>query len=177
MFIKQIVTAVAVVAAACVSIPEAKAGLDHKAIAAKLHSIGVTTEFGDCGSNVHGPALGTYNSRDNHFCISNEIPDMTLFNETVVHEVIHVVQDCIGGGIASPEMASITRYLSDGDVEQERLMDRQLIADLHEKGKLNNVYEWTSHLPDESKFIEIEAYHLETSPLFVMKLLNKCTPK
>lgn len=177
MFIKRFITAVAVVAAACVSIPEAKAGLDHTAIAAKLRSIGVTTSYGDCGSNVHGEVLGSYNSGSNHFCISNKISDVNLFDETVIHEVVHVLQDCVGDGIGSADMGSLTAWLSGGDTVKEEAMDNKLIADLHKRNKLSHVDKWTSHLNENNKWIEREAYYFETSPLFVLKMLDQCNSK
>jgi hypothetical protein len=174
MFIKSLAATAAAVIASLTIAPVAEAGLNHKAIVSKLHSLGITTQYGACLSNEHGATLGTYNSLTNHFCISDQIQDVQVFEETVIHELTHVIQDCIGGGIASSNLGSITRYLSDGDVATENTLDTNLVSLLRKQNKLHHVHKWTSHLPDHAKFIEVEAYALENSPLFVLKLLNQC---
>ena len=178
MFSKTILSAVTAVAAGLVSMP-AVAALNHAAIAKHLNSIGVTTSYGECPFE-HGDAdsvLGSYNSIENHFCISNNIGNSEeLLDEVVVHELTHVIQDCLGEGIASPNIGSITYYLSDGDEVHEQLLDQGLIATLLKREKMQHVQTHTSHLPDNMKWVEVEAYSLEQSPLFVLKLLAKCTP-
>ena len=174
MFIKSLAaTATAVIASLTIA-PFAEAGLNHKAIANKLHSIGVTTEYGTCAPSEHGQAIGSYNFIHNHFCISDVIQDQQLFEETVTHELVHVIQDCINGGISSNEMGSITRWLSEGDVTKENSMDENLMALLRKANKVDHVHEWTSHMHSDHKWVEIEAYALENSPLFVLQMLNNC---
>ena len=176
MFSKSILAALTAVATGFVSMP-AVAALNHTAIAEHLRSIGVTTSYGVCEFD-HGDAdkvLGTYNSRTNHFCISNNIgTSEELLDEVVTHELTHVIQDCIGDGIASPNLGSITRYLSGGDVVHEELLDQGLISVLLKREKLEHVNEHTAHMEDNMKWVEVEAYSLEQSPLFVLKLLSKC---
>ena len=174
MFIKSLAaTATAVIASFTIA-PFAEAGINHKAIAEKLHSIGVTTSYGECGDSPHGSPIGTYNFIHNHFCLSNQIQEQALLDETVTHELVHVIQDCIGGGIGTNQMGSVTRYLSDGDTIKENSFDESLISILRKEGKLAHVHEWTSHMQEDTKWIEREAYALENSPLFVLKLLNQC---
>ena len=176
----RFVATIAAVATACVSIPSAEAALNHTAIVEKLQAIGVTTSYGKCAGDGHNDpsgVLGSYNSRDNHFCISESVTTTQLLDEVVVHELVHVVQDCIGGGIASPNLGSITRYLSSGDTVHENILDQGLIGTLLRQNKMDHVKQYTSHMPDSAKFTEIEAYSLENSPLFVLKLLSKCNPQ
>ncbi len=178
MFTKAILSALTAVAAGFVSMP-AVAGLNHAAIAAHLNSIGVTTSYGECPFE-QGDAdlvLGTYNSLDNHFCISNNIgTSQQLLDEVVTHELAHVIQDCIGDGIDSSNLGSITHYLSAGDEVHEELLDQGLIGALLKREKMQHVTDHTSHIEDNMKWVEVEAYALEQSPLFVLKLLSKCTP-
>jgi len=116
MISKYLLSALTAVATGLVSMP-AVAGLNHTAISEHLKSIGVTTSYGEC-SFTHGDdsqVLGTYNSEQNHFCISKSATTSAeLFDEVVTHELTHVIQDCIGDGIASPNLGSITRFLSEG---------------------------------------------------------------
>ena len=175
--INRFLAAVAAVATACVSIPSAEAALNHKVIAQKLHSLGITTVYGDCTKptdSVPGTILGSYNSRTNHFCISDTVTDVDLLDEVVIHELAHVVQDCIGDGIASSDMGSITRYMSGGDSVHEEILDQGLIGTLLKRNKLEHVEKYTAHMPENVRYLEYEAYSLETSPLFVLKLLSKC---
>lgn len=176
MFSRFLAT-VAAVATACVSIPSAEAALNHTAIVEKLRSIGVTTSYGECAGDGHHPpagVLGSYNSKDNHFCISKTVTTTEQLDEVVTHELVHVVQDCIAGGIGSPNLGSITRYLSGGDTVHETLLDQGLIGTLLRQNKMDHVEKYTAHMPDSAKFTEIEAYSLENSPLFVLKLLSNC---
>ena len=178
MFSKYLLSALTAVATSIVSMP-AVAALNHTAIAKHLNSIGVTTSYGECPFD-HGDAdsvLGTYNYLDNHFCISNNIGSSEeLLDEVVTHELTHVIQDCLGDGIASPNLGSITHYLSGGDEVHEQLLDQGLIGALLKREKMQHVQTHTSHLEDNMKWVEVEAYALEQSPLFVLKLLAKCTP-
>ena len=178
MFSKYLLSAVTAVAAGLVSMP-AVAALNHAAIAKHLNSIGGTTFYGECPFD-HGDAdsvLGTYNTRENHFCISNNIgTSEQLLDEVVTHELTHVIQDCLGDGIASSNLGSITHYLSAGDEVHEQILDQGLIATLLKRKKMQHVQAHTSHMEDNMKWVEIEAYSLEQSPLFVLKLLSKCTP-
>ena len=173
----RFIAAVAAVATACVSIPSAEAALNHTKIVEKLHSLGITTSYGKCEppqGAAPGNILGSYNSSTNHFCISDTVTTNELLDEVVLHELVHVVQDCVGSGIASSNMGSITRYLSGGDTVHEEILDQGLIGTLLKRNKLKHVEKYTAHLPKSARYLEYEAYSLETSPLFVLKLLSKC---
>jgi hypothetical protein len=176
---KHLLSALTAVATGLISMP-AVAALNHTEIVKHLHAIGVTTSLGDCSMSHGDPEslMGTYNSLDNHFCISEQATaSAELLDEVVTHELTHVIQDCLGDGIASPNMGSITRYLSEGDTDHENILDQGLFSVLHAKGKMDHVREHTSHMEGGHKFIEFEAYALESSPLFVIKLLAKCQPQ
>ena len=173
----RFVTTVIAVATACVSIPSAQAALNHTAIVQKLHAIGITTSYGKCDGDGHNDpsgVLGSYNSNTNHFCISSNIRTTELMDEVVTHELTHVVQDCLGNGIASPNLGSITRYMSGGDSVHENILDQGLIGTLLKQNKMDHVDQSTKHMPSTAKFTEIEAYSLENSPMFVLKLLSRC---
>jgi len=178
MFSKAIISALTAVATGLVSMP-AVAALNHTEIVTHLRAIGVTTSYDDCTMSHGTPEglMGTYNSSTNHFCISKKATaSQELLDEVVTHELTHVIQDCLGNGIASPNMGSITRFLSEGDTDHENILDQGLFSVLHAKGKIDHVREHTSHMDDGHKFVEVEAYALESSPLFVIKLLAKCQP-
>ena len=158
-------------------IPAAKAEtqLDHTAIAAHLHLIGVTTQYGDCGSSTHGSRLGSYNATTNHLCISDSITTTSLLDETVLHELTHVIQDCISSGIAGENMSSITGFLSNNDEVKEKEMDKAILSKLIDEDKMLHVDRWASDL-GTAQFIEREAYAFETEPKLVLSLLSKCMP-
>ena len=178
MFSKTILSALTAGSASLVSMP-ALAALDHTAIVKHLNAIGVSTSFDNCSMEHGDPTrlMGTYNSTANHLCISAKATSTPeLLDEVVTHELVHVIQDCLGEGITSPNMASITRYLSEGDVAHENILDQGLFSVLTTNGKMDHVNAHTSHIDNGFKYVEVEAYALENSPLFVLKLLAKCQP-
>ena len=149
----------------------ANAALNYEEIARKLHSIGVTTQVGVCNSNPD--VLGQYSSGRNHLCISQRITDPGIQEETVLHELVHVIQDCIGDGIQSPRMGSIAYYLHGGEVNEAQSLHRYMA------GQVNNRYS-RSHIADHitslgaDAWVELEAYALEDQPKVVLSLLDRC---
>ena len=173
--IKSLLATAAALVTSLTLVTTAEAALNHKGIATKLNSIGVSTEYGTCTGIDGIKPIGSYNFINNHFCISDEIRTNELLEETVIHELVHVIQDCLAdGGIADDEMGSVTRYLSEGDASREENMDEIIESQLSKRGKLDHVHEYTAHMEPEHKWVELEAYHLETSPLLVLTLLNQC---
>ena len=172
---------IAAMAAVLTIVPgaQAQSELNHKAIASHLRSIGVTTSYEDCKGSGHNPgmvSLGSYNFVTNHFCISNRIQDRAMFEQTVVHELVHVIQDCLAGGINSPEMGSITRWMSGGDVLKEKEYDKVILSRLIDNNKIDHVDTAAGHLRG-SQFMEREAYFLEDQPELVLNILSECKPR
>ena len=173
--LKQLATALI---ALSTLVPSAKAEteLDHTKISAYLHSLGVTTEVGDCGSTEHGNRLGTYDPVSNHLCLSEKIEDGEMLDEVILHETIHLVQDCIEGGIATDQMGSVTAFLSGGDIEKEKELDKKIYAKLVDEDKILHVDKWAGELGN-SQYIEREAYAFENDPKLVLNLLSMCVPQ
>ena len=138
-----------------------------------LHQIGVTTSYQTlCG---HSPRItGMYSNgpRRNHLCIRKGLSNRQ-FTSTFLHELVHVAQDCIGGGIASPSMGSVTRYLSKGDRQYEIRMDQEITRRLARLDRLTHVHEVTAGMGDQA-WIEHEAYYLQDKPKAVIGLLKRC---
>ena len=148
----------------------------YQDITEKLNSIGVTTMVQNlCHPN--GGVRGSYNSYTNVVCITAETNNSDALLEVVLHETIHVIQDCISGGIQDGTMGSVTRYLSNGDRGQEKLMDNALLQDLQRRGLLDHAIQAAGGLDHQGAFIEIEAYAFQNDPEAVFNLLNQCNSK
>ena len=171
MFKRLRQAAVAAVTACAVFALPAHAGFNYEAIGRKLNSIGISTEVGTCGDDPS--VLGRYNSGINHLCINESIDDEALLEETVLHELVHAIQDCIGEGVASPHMGSIAGYLNN--------QNRPAIVVMHDamRQKVNDRYSYKffkNYIESRgtNAWIELEAYALETNPDVVFDLLDRC---
>jgi len=148
----------------------------YQDITEKLNSIGVTTMVQDQCAGAVG-VMATYNSFTNVLCVTRQANNSDQLLSVVLHETVHVIQDCIAGGIQDGNLGSVTRYLSNGDRAQEKLMDNALLNDLHNRGLLEHAIKAAGGLNHQAAFIEIEAYALQNDPEAVFKLLNRCNPK
>lgn len=160
----------ALTACAFVGMP-AQAGLNYESIARKLESITITVETGVCDSDPN--IAGTYNSRSNHLCISDRITDRAYYDEVILHELVHAIQDCIGGGIYSPEMGSIASYIYGGYTSEAAALHRNMRHDVNTRYTRQHIRETIDALGPEA-YIELEAYALEDEPELVFELLNQC---
>ena len=122
-----------------------------------------------------GGVRGSYNSYTNVMCITEATNNSDSLFTVVLHETIHVIQDCIAGGVQDGNMGSITAYLADGDRSQEKLMDNALLNDLHNRGLLNHAVQAAGGLDHQAAFIEIEAYAFQNDPDAVFTLLISAT--
>ena len=171
--------AVASVATCCLGNPAMATPQNYNSyqdITKKLNSIGVTTMVQNL-CHPMGGVRGSYNSYTNVMCITEATNNSDSLFTVVLHETVHVIQDCIAGGVQDGNMGSITRYLSDGDRAQEKLMDDALLTDLHNRGLLNHAVQAAGGLDHQAAFIEIEAYAFQNDPDAVFTLLDQCNPK
>ncbi len=118
-------------------------------------------------------AVASYDSETNVLCIAaSRVRSKAFLTETVTHEAVHVIQDCLGGGLLSPNTSTIGEYLIKKGMnpqtvaEQFKLLNRSSIS--HTRSILRKSSEHTG-------VREFEAYSLEGSPHRVLSLLrNAC---
>ena len=139
---------------------------------AKLQSIDVTVISQRECAPVQG-VLATYNSFTNVMCITERAINSEQLLETVNHEIIHVVQDCIQG-MSNGQMGSVTRYLADGDAEEEQQLDEALFDTLRSTGLYEHVAVLTDNYRSPQAWIETEAYALQYNQEAVNGLLDMC---
>lgn len=57
-------------------------------------------------------SIGIYAGTYNHIYLATPwIPDEATFIKVITHEALHVIQDCLSGGLTSSRMRSIGDYL------------------------------------------------------------------
>ena len=139
---------------------------------AKLNSIDVTVVTQQSCAPQAG-VMATYNPFTNVMCISDRAINSDTLLSTVNHEIIHVVQDCIEG-MSNGDMGSVTRYLSDGDKQEEAELDRALFDTLRAEGNWEHVQSLTNNLQAPGAWIETEAYALQNNQEAVNGLLDMC---
>lgn len=160
----------AVTACSFLGMPAA-AGLNYEAIRQKLQSIDVTVETGNCDGDP--TVAGVYNSLHNHLCISDEITDRQFYDEVIIHEIVHVIQDCVGGGIHSRDMGTIASWLHQGDYSEIRQMHYNLFRQVQQRYTREHIEQTIEALGDRG-VLEIEAYAMETQPELVFEFLDHC---
>lgn len=150
--------------------------LDHNKIIKHLDHLGITASTGSCGESSNGIVLGTYNYVKNHLCLSNANTTVAEIDNVVIHELVHITQDCLGGGINSPAMGSITSFLGGDDPALQSKLHHRFLNTLSKANKVKHVAQWTAHMPVERRWIEIEAYALENYPSVVLDMFYSCKP-
>jgi len=132
----------------------------------RLRTIGITVIYEDCGG-----AFGRYSPTRNEMCINADLLDPTqraLFDETLTHEAVHVVQDCMDeGGVESDYLIPIiTAFHIEGE-------DTTKLKQYVSENFPTNLYSFIEDMDDEViQKAEIEAYALESDPKLVFQILE-----
>ena len=136
----------------------------------QMRSFGVRVEVvSTCSNNTN--AVGTYNRRSNILCIAtSHIDHDGLLIETVTHEAVHVIQDCLGGGLHSAGQRSIADYLIKNRGFSAKAVVEQFKT-LHHSS-LNHTRKVLTDADDRTREMEFEAYALESHPARVFDLLK-----
>ena len=142
-----------------VSVP-AKASQPHQDILNTLEQIGVPVldgkDFDKCQPKNGAYALGYYHTGHNVIvlCTNNGTEDKLLV--TLAHEALHTVQDCVAGGLESPEIKPIGDWTKLVDALDKRHI--RIITELYPKNQ------WG---------LEVEARTFETQPQLVNQALKR----
>lgn len=138
----------------------------------RLRTIGITIVYDDCDGSY-----GVYSPTRNEMCINQELLDPTqraLFDETLTHESVHVVQDCMDedNGVASNYLVPIITAFHTSGEDTTKL--KQYVA----QNLPESVYDFVYGIKDPvERKAEIEAYSLEGDPELVYEILRAaCLP-
>jgi len=134
-----------------------------------MRTLGVTIY----GESRCGPpdAFGSYEPASNYICLAtSQIPDEAMLTEAITHEAVHVIQDCLDGGLSSSRMRSIGDYLI-----SERGLSPDAVARQFKRLHTGSIWH-TRHILQKtnrrSGEMEFEAYSLQNGPARVSKLLT-----
>ena len=137
---------------------------------ARLKQIGVNlVHHPTCQPAGLEPVFGMYNPSTNTMCINSELfapGQEALWDETVTHEAVHVMQDCING-FDEETLVSFLDYALENDHDTTKLreyMTKNLSPDYYEF--INAIED--GHIRDA----EIEAYALESDPQLVYEMME-----
>jgi len=137
----------------------------------RLQTIGITVVYNDCDG-----AYGKYSPVRNEMCINEDLLDPSkraLFDETLAHEAVHVVQDCMDeGGVASDYLIPIiTAFNIDG--EDTTKLKQYVSENLSE-----TYYDLINGIDNPViQKAEMEAYSMESDPELVYDILRAaCLP-
>ena len=170
--LKQII-ALGSVITCCLGNPS-NAVSNNIALSQKLNEIGVTTMI----QNSCSPAkdhMAIYNSYTNVMCINEDIVNSNYLQLAIMHETVHVIQDCIAG-MDNGSMGSITSFIAEGDEAKEKSLDEEIFNKLKAEGLLEHVVKVTGGLGKVGSFVEVEAYALQNRSDIVLNLLDRCQP-
>lgn len=167
---KVLLTTFAAMAATAMAQP-AIAELNHEYISSKVNSLGITIEVGeDCGNA--GKAFGSYSFTDNHLCLRSNLSPQQ-FDATVLHELVHIVQDCIGDGIRSSSGGSVIDWMTSNDTKKADLVLSNMMQELTARYRPEDIQKHIGSLGRDA-WVEVEAYTFESKPDIVLKLLDQC---
>ena len=121
--------------------------------------------------------LATYNMGANQLCLSTELdPQPGLRERVLLHELVHVVQDCLDG-LETPTSLTLAEGLRATGAFSDQQLAGFFLQYLRAQGNLQHVVATTAPLPQDSRQREIEAYALQGDPALVQRLLiTRCRP-
>ena len=137
---------------------------------ARLKHVGVTlVQHPTCQDYGLEPVFGTYNASTNTMCINSDLFEPgqeALWDETVTHETVHVIQDCING-FDEETLVSFISHAIENDLDTEPLVEYV------SKNLSPNYYEFVQGIEDGFiRDVEIEAYALEGNPQLVYEMMS-----
>ena len=133
----------------------------------RLQTIGITVVYDDCDN-----AFGMYSPVQNEMCINAELLDPTeraMFDETLTHESVHVIQDCMDpdGGVDSHYLIPIINAFNIAGEDTTKL--KRYVSENFP----SNLYSFIEDMDDEVlQKAEMEAYSMESDPELVYDILQ-----
>ena len=138
----------------------------------RLQTIGITVVYGECDNSY-----GMYSPVRNEMCINRDLLDPTkraLFDETLTHEAVHVIQDCMDkdGGVNGDYLIPIISAFNIAGEDTTKL--KQYVSE----NLPENMYDFLREIDDSVlQKAEIEAYAMESDPELVYDILRAaCLP-
>lgn len=130
----------------------------------RLERIGVHIVHNNCDGSY-----GYYQPGSNVMCINEVLltqENLSLWDETVTHEAVHVVQDC-ANGFQEPTLVSLLNWATEQGWETAAL--KQYMNDNISSTYIDHVNDMPA---GERRNAEIEAYTLEDDPDLVYEMLS-----
>ena len=119
--------------------------------------------------------LATYNSRTNTFCMATSTfhASRQKLDETVTHEAVHVIQDCLAGGLSTSQSSSLADFMVTQGYSREKVND-MFIGRIKRRGLEGHVLDVAKESPANwHARHEAEAYAIMDEPQIVYDLLKK----
>jgi hypothetical protein len=136
----------------------------------RLQNVGIELTSGECDG-----AFGMYSPSKNLMCINDKLFEQgqqNMFDETITHEAVHVIQDCLAeGGIQGNTLIPMITAMRENDMDTSGLVD-------YVNKNLTDAYaDYISEIKEPVVAVaETEAYALESNPDLVYNLLGSmCT--
>jgi len=134
-----------------------------------MRALGITVSVETRCSSLSN--IGTYKPASNHICLAKpKIPDKATLTKAITHEAVHVIQDCLGEGLASSRVRSIGDYLISEHGLSPEAVARQF-KQLH-TGSIWHTRHRFKRIDRRTSEMEFEAYSLENEPARVFKMLT-----
>jgi len=132
----------------------------HAALVDTLEAIGVPVYDGanreECQPDEGSYMLGYYHIAGNFIVLCTNNGTESVMAETLTHEAVHVIQDCVGGGIQNSNIVPIGNW-------------SKLVDSLSEK----HIRTITELYPKDQWGLEVEARTFQTNPSAVNEGLKK----
>lgn len=142
-----------------------------------IHTAAVLSNLFEYGVKVVQPRLcdpsnprvnATYNYANNTLCVNE-----TVHVQSLIHELVHVAQDCAAGGLNTSQLAPMSHVLkAQGDSMRAKVLTEIVVARSRANGsrKLSHVHQATGN--QHSFNVELEAYALQDYPSKTVKLFK-----
>lgn len=109
-----------------------------------------------CAPRDGSVLMGFYHGGGNYIVLCTNNGTETTMQQTLVHEAVHAIQDCVGGGIQNTTLVPIGNW--------KQLVDH--LSDSHVRD-IVNLY------PEAKWGLEVEARFLENNPVAVEDAVRK----
>ena len=155
-----------------VAIPLSASATTRRELITQLDKIGIDIRTSESCGVKHQNNYATYHYSLNQICLSTtSSKDKTLLDQSLTHESMHVVQDCVAG-IDNQYYIPLTAYYRKINVDPEKIARwrKAVLAELKRRETIEHVRNVAldSHHAD----IEAEAYAFENHPKDVVALLK-----
>jgi len=171
---KRLIAALVPVSLLLSSLPAYAGSVTSEQMVRRLSSLGVKLIEREVCYNKDN--LATYNRGTNEFCMSSQVfssPKHRIL-DVVAHESVHVIQDCLGGGLRSDGSGSIADFIVNSGIKSKEETTNMFLSRLKASGLNSHVKYVASKSPTTHHARrEAEAYALQSSPDLIYKMLGE----